>query len=186
MTLEQWEKLSITIVSFVTVLAIIGGGLFALIEYYDHKADGRKKISLALVSDYHSKEYREYRENIDEAWEVGHPVLISALTKEKCKSRAYNKYVVALVSEEKLSNDVGYIMDFFERVATCVNSDLCDKQIIDKFFKKSGRTFFRKYYPYVCNLRNKWQDNSIWSNTEVYFNPGGVNKICKKQRHPLI
>ena len=178
MNLNQWEKLSSTIVSFVTVAAILFGGFFTLIEYYRHKIDIKQDNSLKLVSEYHSKDALKYRERLDAAWEVGHPVLISTLKNSSDKSSAFNSYVTALIREEKLSVSVDYVMDFYERLVTCVNTSLCDKAIIDKFFLKNGRTFFRKYYPYVCTLRSKWNDNSIWSNTEQYFNPGGVGKIC--------
>jgi hypothetical protein len=69
-------------------------------------------------------------------------------------------------------------MDFFDRVATCVDFGMCNKEIIDTFFLKAGQIFFRKYYPYVCDLRAKWRDNTIWSVTELYFNPVGVGRIC--------
>ena len=115
---------------------------------------------------------------MNSAWEIGHPVLVSTLEKSTNKSSAFNAYVIALINEERLSTNIDYIMDFYERLVTCVNTGLCDKAIIDKFFLKNGRTFFRKYYPYVCSLRTKWKDKSIWSSAEVYFNPGGVGKIC--------
>ncbi len=178
MTLDQWDKLSSTIVSFVTVVAIFSGGLFALIEYYGQKTDKKQSRSLTLVSEYHSRDTLIYRNRLDDAWEVGYPVLILTLNENSDKSAAFNSYVNTLINEEQLSKDIDYLMGFYERLVTCVKAKLCDKTIIDKFFLKNGRTFFRKYYPYVCSLRLKWKDESIWSNTEKYFNPGGVGKIC--------
>jgi hypothetical protein len=177
-TLDQWEKLSSTILSLFSVFAVVVAGSFALIEYYGYKTDAKQARSLKLVSEYHGEQALKYRNKLDEAWEVGYPVLIKILKENTDTNKAYERYVNALIVNEELFTEVRYVMDFFERVATCVNANICDKVIIDNFFSEEGRALFRIYYPYVCSLRNKWKDNSRWSNVEVYFNPGSVGKIC--------
>lgn len=179
MLLDQWEKISSIMLSVISALAIVSGGTFTLIEYYDHKNNIKQSSSLALVSEYHSQDFIKYREKLDESWEIGYPVLIDILKSNTDKTKAYQEFVIALVKKEEITSEVNNIMNFYERIAICVNSGLCNKKIIDDFFIKNGRTFFRKYYPYVCLLRERWNDESIWKNIESYFNPGSLGKICR-------
>jgi len=78
--------------------------------------------------------------------------------------------------------EVDYVMNFYERIVTCINTRICDEELVAKFFSNNGRVFFRKYYPYLCRKRQQWNDNSIWSNAEAYFNPEGVGKICSQKK----
>jgi len=178
----QWGKLSSTVYSFSTVIAIVVVGGIAVFEYYTHKTDAKKASSLKLVFEYHGEGALKYRHKLDEAWELGYPVLIKTLKGNTDKAKAYNKYVNALIAKKALYTEIDYVMNFYERTVTCVNDNICDEDIVAKFFLNNGRVFIRKYYPYVCSIRQNSNDNSIWSNAEAYFNPEGVGKICSEQK----
>ena len=176
--LNDWDKLSGIVASSFTVIAIIAGGMFALVEFYGYKQDKKISNSLGLVSEYYSEDVLQYRRKLDEAWETGHPILVETLRSRQDKAKAYDEYVIALVEKEELSLAIDYVMDFFERSVVCITAKLCDQATIDKFFYKNARIFFRKYYPYVCALRKKWKDDSIWLDVEAHFNPASIGKSC--------
>jgi hypothetical protein len=100
--LDRWVKISSIIASVVTVFAIISGGTFALVEYLENKEEKKQAISLDYVSEYHSNEMRQHRERLNSAWEKGYPTLVSALSQEADKSKAFDQFVENLVHDENL------------------------------------------------------------------------------------
>ncbi|SNX59303.1 protein of unknown function [Nitrosomonas ureae] len=176
MTLHQLDKLSSIALSVISTFAIITGGIFGLVEYMGHKEDLRKSASLNLVTNYHSDVYLKNTEKLQNIWSNHYPNLIilsnDNILHNKEKIIAYNKFVIEMVSKESISQEIINILNFYERVAICVEAQLCDKEVIDNFFLNDGRTFFNKFYPYICALRNQWQDNKLWFKPETYFKPG--------------
>ncbi len=178
MDYEKHIAISKVYLSYLSIIAIIVGAGFTLFEYNGYKADKKINYSLNIVADYTNPEIMKHRTKLDEAWEIGYPILIKNIKNYKDTSNAYNKFILALVKEENLSRPIDYVMDFYERISLCVSAGLCKKDVIDKFFLRNGQIFFRKYYPYVCDLRKKWNDDTIWLNVELYFNSKSAGEIC--------
>lgn len=178
MILDQAEKLGNVIVSIVTVLAIICGGIFGLIEYCDYKKSNRVKNSLDLVERYNKGETLKNRVITGVVWQGLNEELVSLL-KNNRSPEAYEGFVISVIIEKDLAKEVSSLMGFYEETAICVNAGICDANTINSYFSKSGRSFFNKYYPYVCSQRAKWNDTSIWKNVQIRYNPESIGKICR-------
>lgn len=177
MNLNDSEKLASIVVSIVTVLAIIGGGIFGLVEYMEYAKDTKIKTSLGLVTRYHTGQILKSKIKTDSAWNEVYSEL-TTLFKKDTSAEAYEEFVLTVVKKKDIYVDVNLIMGLFEETVICVDSGLCDKVTIDSYFKNSGRSFFNKYYPLVCDLRKKWNDKKIWLNVQTYYNPESLEKIC--------
>lgn len=177
MSLDQAEKLGNVIVSIVTVLAILCGGIFGLIEYCEYKKSNRIKNSLNLVERYNKGEILRSRITSGAVWQDLNEELVS-LSQRDNSPEAYEGFVLAVISEKKLTKEVSSIMGFYEETAICMSAGLCEEDTINSYFSKSGRSFFNKYYPYVCSQRIKWNDPSIWENVQIRYNPESIGKIC--------
>lgn len=179
MDLERAEKLGNISVSIVTIVAILCGGMFALFEYLDYKKESQRKNSLELVARYQQGEILKNRLKTDLAWEGIHGELIELFKKDTSKE-AYENFVITVITKKELFAEVSSIMGLFEETVVCVNSGICDKETITNYFFTSGRSFFNKYYPYVCDQRTKWNDYTIWKRVQTYYNSQSIGKICSE------
>ena len=181
--LNQWQKILSIIYYSVAVGAILIGGIFTLVEYLEYKSDKKQSASSKLVSAYSSKEdLLKHRKKLDLAWRAGSRDRLEAASQGQRKasrktpgwlaqynSDEYVRYIIFLIKKKKLGGSITYVMDFYEGVATCVITELCDENIIDASFLKPVQKFFENYYPYICLLKIEQNDNSLWLNTEEYF-----------------
>lgn len=177
MDLDKAEKMGNIAVSVVTILAIFCGGIFGLVEYLDYKNNEKIKNSLNLVNRFQSGEILNERLKADSIWQDVYQELIT-IFKADASPEAYEGFVIAVISKKKMEKSINSMMGIYEETVICVESGLCDQDTIDHYFSKSGRTFFNKYYPYVCNQRKKWNDPTIWENIQKYYNPKSIGKVC--------
>jgi len=180
-TIEATEKVSNIIFLWISIAGIVVASIVGYKEYRSYVSNRAIDNSLKHIELFNAKYTMDINKELSRAWNKGYPLLIKALKgrdKQEIANR-YSNYVLALIKEGGLEFPLDYIMVFYERVATCVNTKLCDKDTADIFFKKRGMVFFQKYYPYVCNLRAKWNDPAVGTILEGYFNPSSVGKICR-------
>lgn len=177
MSLDNVEKRVNIAVSIVTIIAIISGGVFGVIEYLDYKKEIRIKNTIDLVNRYHSGHVLESKLRTDKVWNEMYPSLIELFSTDS-SSEAYEGFVLTIINKKNLNSPVSVLMGLFDETVVCIESDICDKETIDRYFLKSGRSFFNKYYPYICDQRSKWNDETIWVNVQKYYNPGSTGKIC--------
>lgn len=177
MKLENVETVGNIAVSFSTTLALICGGIFGLVEYLDYKKDNSIKYSLSLVSRYQAEDVLKQRIKTDSAWQDANDDLVKLLKIDRSVS-AYEGFLLSVVKKNELDAAIITLMGFYDETVVCVKSRICDKATINSYFLKSGRTFFNKYYPYVCLQRNIWSDPTIWFDVQRYFNPKSLGKIC--------
>ena len=178
--LEQREKTANIAVSIATIIAILCGGLFGLVEYLDYKKSVKVENSLNLVNRFQSGEKIKDRRATDSAWQNNNKKFMT-LRKKGNAQEMYEKFVINLIEKEKIKYNISSLMDFYEETVVCIQAGLCDQSTINDYFSKSGKTFFKKYYPYVCDQRNMWNDSSIWEKVQKYYNPKPKGKICSQQ-----
>lgn len=171
--------------AIVTITAIVFGGGFGLLEYLDKKKESQISNTLDLVKRFQTTEVLETRQTLDEAWSSNYSDLLEVLSPAEEPpdydvSKAYKEYVMGFVERYKFSVQINLILEFYEQVVICVNASICDVNTVNDFFLRNGKVFFRKFYPYVCNQRRKWNDPSAWSDAQNYFTKKDPNSnICR-------
>lgn len=177
MNLNDTEKLVSIVQSSVTIVAILVGGVFGLVQYMDYKSSEKVNRSLTQLTKYSADGMVKSRESINEAWSDNLENLIELFKKNK-SDEAYSKFVIDVVSNNNLDNDVDKILRFYEESAVCVNSNLCDEETIRSFFQTDAKPFFNTFYPYICSQRKRWKDEKIWETVQAFYNPKSIGKIC--------
>lgn len=174
---EKNEKIANIAVSIVTMFAIVIGGVFGLVQYFDYKEEIRVKNSLAILDRYHNDEVLKSNIKVYSAWSENYENLMK-LIKEDPSAEAYEGFILALVEKKDLPIEINTIFNLYDETVVCVYSNLCDKDTIDNYFRESARSFFHRFYPVVCNQRKRWNDPTIWSRVEKFYNPESIGKIC--------
>lgn len=182
MSLDRWEKLAGTLLAFATVVAIVIGGGFAVFEFRAHKHDRRVEQALELAREFNSPEVWQARNRLNGAMDDGFAVLERVMADAQADpARAYETFILALVDEANLSGELNLVFGFLERVVTCVEARLCDRRAANDLFGKDAQVIFRQYHPYVCRLRDNWNDSSIWAGVERQFNPESGGGSCRSR-----
>lgn len=178
MTLDQAEKLGNILVSILTALAIVVGGGFSYHEYLEHKKDVRIKASLVLVHRYNSAATMKHTQVLNKEWQNANVEFNRALTSPDAAD-SYNKFVLSLVDEKKLETSLSTMFGFYDNMVICVESKICEREVIDRYFREYGKDFFNKYYPYVCHQRIIWSDDTVWLAVQNYFKPQLDPSFCE-------
>lgn len=68
------------------------------------------------------------------------------------------------------------VKDFYESIANCVETGLCDESNARALFGREGRNFFALFHPFFCDLRTRTNDDSIAQKLEEFYAPPKDNK----------
>jgi hypothetical protein len=175
MTLTRFKDLSEAVLATLTAMGLLAGGAFALIEYLEYKERFRIETSLKFVSRFQEEHLLKSRHRLRRAWDDAYPH-ISAILRDKTVSqdainRNYYLFVNSHIKQQQLQSDLEVIMEFLQEISYCVRVHLCEPDVITEFWGREGEDFFSIYYPYICELRRKWNDSSIGEEIEKLFLP---------------
>jgi len=172
--LEKYKTISEFINSWLTILAVIAAGLFSINEYLEHKEDERIKRSLHYVERYSADKFIDIRNNVYAKLDEENKALVKALSDSSLSSEElqekYNKLILDIVDKHSLSVNIKTLFNFHEEVVLCVQTELCDEQVVRNFFNVEALELFRGFSPYVCNERKKWRNENITLRVETFYN----------------
>ena len=70
------------------------------------------------------------------------------------------------------------ITDYYNSIASCVESQLCDSDIATNLFKTEGANFFQNYYPFFCHFLDRWEDSLIKDNSVEFYGIKNPKAVC--------
>jgi len=169
-----------TIVPWITVVGLFAGGVYSLIEYQDHERERRIETTMGYVSRYMAPPLSDHRATLLKKWQLHETELLTilkntALPPEEL-SRQYSAKILSMVTSEELALPIQEMVLFFEQLANCVTLRLCEQDAVNSMLAAQAQEFLHQYFPYICYLREQWNDPSIASQLERVFNPGSVGK----------
>lgn len=180
MNINSLEKTVNILVSIATFFAIFFGGAFAIIEYKDYKKEVKIKHALEFVNRYNQGFILQSRQEEYKAWQRNQKTLIESIKNYESRI-SYKKIILNFMEREGIDSSVSYILNFFEDIAICASSKICDEDTINRYFFISGRTYIHKYYPYICDQRSKWNDPTIWKRLQNFYKPNFDKDFCSEE-----
>ena len=186
LSLDKLNKSTQIITSILALFVLTAGLIISWYQYLNYKKDSKKKYSLALENDkkkyslalvdsYSSGELLKSRVRIESLF------LSDLIVNGDIKTASPPKYyslILSLVKNKKLYGDVLVLAQFFERVARCKTSALCDENIIKDYLHKDGEIFALRFFPYVCYVRDIYSDQQIFARLETYISNTKYKYIC--------
>jgi len=163
----------------ITLLTVIAGGIFAYVEYSAHGLSKQRDASVSLVSEYYKVENLEIREALDDAWRQAKPVLTQLMNGNPDQDQDYRLFVLTLVEQSSHEMYVLRLLSFFERVARCIQTEVCDDTVANEYFFDAGRIALTRYYSVICKHRSESINPSILRDTEKYFLKDGSGTTCE-------
>lgn len=126
-------------------LTFLFGIPYGIFQYIEAKDDGRIKQTLELFKHFNSSPYTDYRRNV-----------LNALAENKSKiadaaknPQALRDVVLGVVDAKKIETDLLLLMDFFDGVAVCVVTELCDADTTEKLFSGRAREIYVNFLDYI-------------------------------------
>jgi hypothetical protein len=172
------------IVPWITVFGLIAGGVYSLVEYRNHERDRRIEATMAYVTRYMAPPLSDYRAVLVKRWQAHEADLLAVLKNSSLTpaelNRQYSAGVLAMVTADELALPIQETVLFFEQLANCVTLKLCESDAVNSMLAGQAQEFLHQYYPYVCHLRQEWNDPAIARQLEQVFNAQSMGKdICR-------
>jgi len=183
MTSIDWTAAKLrteTIAPWLTVLGLIAGGIYTLVEYQNHERQQRIETTMGYVTRYMSPPLSDHRVVLLRQWQRHESDLLAVLRNTSLSSdellRHYSTKILAMVTDDGLAAPIQELVLFFEQLANCVSLELCQRDAVNSMLAGQAQEFLHQYFPYVCYLRNEWNDPSIAHQLEQVFNPESIGR----------
>jgi len=168
--------------SWLGVITIFIAGAYSILEYIDHKSSVRVERSLGYVEHYRDSNTAEAKLALNQLLANNQEDLIEFLKKSHSSTKAlneeYKQFILSLTNTPNVQKNLEITFSFFEEAAICVERELCDREVIQSFFINDAKSLFNSFYPYVCQLRKQWENNTVYLKLEnFYINPD--KDICQ-------
>jgi hypothetical protein len=181
---EEVKRLSDIIATWITILALSCGGFFTFFQYLDSKEKERIERTMTFHTHFNELVILDSRLKLDENWDSLNRNIIKALTaKNQSQDDISHKYKSiirnAIHRDIKLRKSIIIVAEFLESVVICVEENLCENSSAKSLFGEYGKSFFRQYYPYICEHGAMCKDDSIYVRIERYFNKNSLGRSCQ-------
>ena len=152
-----------TIISAVTILSAIGGGIYAILQYESALADGRLKQTFQYIQRYSSGDVGAAVTSVNTFWWTDDATAFFKGTKPS----NYNQRLLDLVKKQDWYKDIFIQNNFFREVAICANNQLCDPKVSCIFFFNDIQGFRETFRPElgVMNARTR---EDLMSDVELF------------------
>ncbi|MGK7945883.1 MAG: hypothetical protein AB4058_15580 [Microcystaceae cyanobacterium] len=153
--------------SLLTSLSIVLGGCYTIFQYQSHQQEKRVNRVVAYSDKFYQQKLSKSLTKINDQYYEQIEDINKILGQENYLEE-YHNFVIKFTKENQ--EEVEIIGDFFEKLASCVASNLCDQETALKLFGSQGKDYFVRFYPYYCQKQQKWQDPRIGTLfEEVYY-----------------
>ncbi|MDX1170771.1 hypothetical protein GOL87_28100 [Sinorhizobium medicae] len=142
----------------VQVIGVLGV-FFGVYKYYSdiemtRQIEARKQ-ALSYVERYGATELRNHRQEALEFW-LKHSDVVTHIRKQGASEDAYRAFFFAALdhdqSSKTLLNALYAMNNFYDQVAFCRESRVCDEEVIDAYFCENANIFFTTYDPIFDSL----------------------------------
>jgi len=157
MTLEKAKALTDIIGTIFGVTGAIVAGFFAGYQYLEAKKAEQIKETISFVNRLDAPVLHDSLARLSKTWIIKEPEIDSHVNNKE----DWNSFVIKVVSDHKLENDVISIIDYYKGLQLCVREEICDRKTAIVFLKSDARTFYRLHYPFISQLRTSRNDPSF-------------------------
>ena len=178
-------QLSEVIGTWVAALSVVIGGLFGVYQYLEHKDLVRVERSMVFIDRYHGNDQlldsrlkivATLNNNLGQI----NKVLKDVKVEPSKLGSLYHAEILKIVKSSSLAVPLQHLFAFYEQTLLCREMALCDDVTMARFFDKDGRSFTRTFYPFICNIREEWNNPEAF-NTVIDFYVGAGKRVCSIQ-----
>lgn len=173
MRIEDVKIWSEIIGTWVTIIGVFAGGLFALNEYLEKASSERIKVTLEYVDTFNRDPLQSARSHLDDIW---FPRTNEIFLKTELGEEELSKFVIDVIKQNNLKHYIDLVVGFFDNISACACAKLCDEQTVRNFFGKYAFDFYGLNFPYIQKRRKQMRDSSYGSSLEAIAKSHKTNK----------
>jgi hypothetical protein len=122
---------------------------YALAQYIQARDAARVEQTMSLFKIYNAPPFSGYREKITSSL-AKHKDQIDEASKSPGD---YRSLQYQMLKQDDIETELLLLLDFFDGVAVCVTSELCDNDTAIKLFKPRALDLYINYYQYISGQR---------------------------------
>jgi|GEM_PF-5777501 hypothetical protein len=122
---------------------------YALVQYIQARDAARVEQTLSLFKMYNSAPFSGYREKITKSL-AKNKDRIDESSKDVAEFKALQ---FQILKQDDIEPELLLLLDFFDGVAVCVTSELCDNDTAIKLFKPRAADIYVNFYQYISEQR---------------------------------
>ena len=152
--LETVKTISDIVSVWVGLVALLGAGIFALLQYVEKQSEDRVKVSIDFLHRYGDSEVGAARTRLREVWRKHRIDFEAILNKQIVSNEEYSDFIMAVVERESLQEPISYLIDYFDSLNVCVEKKICDSETTRALLKRDADSFFNLHYPVIVLERS--------------------------------
>ncbi|MEX0343945.1 MAG: hypothetical protein AB3N20_03415 [Rhizobiaceae bacterium] len=122
-------------------LVATGIALFGVWKYFDDREHARiseaRKASLAVIDEYSSAEMIAIRRSLVGFWQDNQKFIAFIRKADKIGKREYNNFILRALPRykdfETVRENLYLLSNYYDRLYYCRDSEVCDRQLLDRF-----------------------------------------------------
>ena len=163
---ERVKVVSDIVVAWVGLLAVIVGGLFAVVQYVDNGKSARVKVTLEFFERYQRDAVLQARQRVHEAWAPATSRELNALL-DAGRYDAADQWVNQVVETKQLRGALVTLVDFFDALQVCIAHALCDRSTAEAMFQSDASRIVMLHWAFIAAQRQE-MDATFAQETERF------------------
>jgi hypothetical protein len=123
---------------------------YALVQYIQSRDAARVEQTISLFKMYNSPPFSGYREKLTRSLAKNKEQIDQASSKSAADFKALQ---FQMLKQDDIEPEILLLLDFFDGVAVCVTSKLCDNDAAIKLFKPRALDLYINYFQYISEQR---------------------------------
>lgn len=147
-----WDGVS-GLAGAIGISALLGGGVFAVLEYQDRRAASRAAETLNLIDIWEVRGAQQAFQDIAVVLEnaVGQAGPEANMTDDEVER--FRQNLVRRVMLDPGPEAYEKVVNYFTRLSLCIQADLCSEEIADVFFSETVKDFTEWFAPEINKRR---------------------------------
>jgi hypothetical protein len=134
----------------------LGAALFGVLKYFSDAEDARlqatRQAAISYVEIYGSAELRDRRQRLFEFW-LANADVRSYLQRKGVSAADYRSFLLEAFKYDRkpteLLSAIYAMGSFYDQLALCKSTEICDAKIVDTHFCGGAKEFLRVYGPII-------------------------------------
>ena len=161
-------------------LTAVGGLIIGLWQISIQLSTQRKDKVMQLFLQQYEAGVSEIRSNLYRDFDLSKAYEVLQEKDTDTVKKNYKNFMIQFTKNNKDSYQQMLILtNFYNGIASCVESDLCEPKTAKALFETEGRNFFENYHPFFCDIQNRWKDELIEPYSVEFYNLKYKNETNK-------
>lgn len=152
------KKINDVVLAWLGAVALLGGGLFGLVQYVQKERSDRVKETLVFVERSGKEPFFDAQKRLSMIQIAAYG---SANPAQETPIKEYHNRLLGSFTDIANVQTFYTVLEYYEALNLCVDGRICDEASAHLFFGAEARRFLRAYLPLICKEVQDKSDDSI-------------------------